>query len=308
MSKRYYFIFLLLFGLLLISCSRISTDTASSEVNTISLTIPGLTQTYKLVYLSDLHIIDDIMQVDEEHRGTVQSRKTSMVNEAGITARDYWPELVEQINDLSPDIVLLGGDMIDYMSPSNVSCLNEGLSKVTAPVMYVRADHDYANWYDKDLSGETIDTLGKSIDENNEIMIYPLEEITILGINKSTSQISATALDELHSFFDTNEKPVILLTHVPFSSAMDTQLDIKSKEVWQNRSLIWGKNCYYVPDGNTKQAMESIFNSKNRVKAVLAGHLHFPHIGKLTETTTQYIFGPAYSEKITVITVSGQKN
>lgn len=304
MYKLLASIFLLFFTVLMTSCSRVSSKDTATVVNNINVTIPDLEQTYKLVYISDLHIIDDITEVDEEHRGTVQSRKSSMINPKGETAKDYWPTLISEINSHSPDAVLLGGDMIDYMSPSNVACLNEGLKKLSAPVIYVRADHDYANWFDKDITPEAIHSLGQSIDSNAEIMIYSLKEFTILGINNSTSQISPSALTKLNEFFDTNQKPVILLTHVPFASPLNPTLDAKSKEVWQDRSLIWGNDCYYVPDSNTKQAIESIFNPTHNVKAVLTGHLHFSHTGQLTEDITQYLFEPAYLGKMTVITIS----
>ena len=304
MSKLIRYIILFCILSCLAACSHIPDDTLSEDYNRISVSVPGLKRTYRLVYISDLHIINDITDVDEEHRGTVRQRKESMINKDGQTAMEYWPNLVEQINSCHPDMVLLGGDMIDYMSSSNVACLNNGLRQIKAPVMYVRADHDYAKWYDRELTSETIDTLSQSIDSNNEIMIQTLDEITILGINNNTSQISADALETLNTFFADNTKPVILLTHVPFSSEQDPKLREESKEVWQNRDLTWGKDCYYVPNQNTSLAINAITAPENHVAAVLSGHLHFFHTGKLTDNITQYIFPPAYNSGFTVITLS----
>ncbi len=45
--------------------------------------------------------------------------------------------------------------------------------------------------------------------------------------------------------------------HVPLQSMVDTTLAEQSKEVWQDRALIWGEDCYYVPDVNsTKKKVE----------------------------------------------------
>ena len=278
-----------------------------ANVENVTVTIPKLENTYRFVFLSDLHIIADEQEASEEHKQTVLNRKNSMLNGLGQTADEYWPQLAKKINGYQPDMVFLGGDMLDFMSLSNITCLKKGLDIMESPYMYVRADHDIANWYNQELSQKKIEELGKTIDSNEEIFIHNFKEISILGINNSTSQITSEGLKKIEEFFRANKKPVIVLTHVPLQSIKNDELDKLSKEKWQDRSLIWGKNCYYNPDYNTQRFMELMYNESNNVAAILSGHLHFHYEGRVSNNTFQYVFKPAYEGNIAMITVTGKK-
>ena len=305
MKKRICFIILLLCSLWGMGCATNANNNSSEKIENLQIRVSGLQKEYKIIYISDLHIISDVNEVSEEHLQTVQDRKASMVNDEGKTADQYWIELVDEINEYNADIVLLGGDMLDFMSPSNVSCLKEGLERIKSPVMYVRADHDYANWYQETLSLETVNELSKKIDSNEEIFTREIGELLVIGINNSTSQITPSAYLKLEELLHNNKKPVILLTHVPIQSKVNDELDNMSKAVWQDRALIWGNNCYYIPDQNTKQFIELIQNSDSNVMAILSGHLHFSYHGEFTPSITQHVFGAAYEGNIAVIQVSG---
>ncbi len=41
-------------------------------------------------------------------------------------------------------------------------------------------------------------------------------------------------------------KPILLLAHVPFDSKLDSSLQAASKEVWQDRALIWGRGAAII--------------------------------------------------------------
>lgn len=303
-KKIICFIILLLCNLWGTGCAGNTDNNTFAEIENLQIKVPGLQKEYKMIYISDLHIISDVNEVSEEHLQTVQARKASMVNPEGKTADHYWNELADKINEYNADIVLLGGDMIDFMSPSNVACLKEGLERIKSPVMYVRADHDYANWYQKTLSPETVNELSKTIDSNEEIFAKEIGELLVIGINNSTSQISPSAVLKLEDVLHNNKKPVIILTHVPIQSKINYELDKMSKAVWQERSLIWGNNCYYIPDQNTEQFIELIQNRDNNVVAILSGHLHFSYQGEFTPSITQHVFGAAYEGKIAVIHIT----
>ena len=74
--------------------------------------------------------------------------------------------------------------------------------------------------------------------------------------------------------------------------------------VWQDRALVWGTDCTYHPDRNTREFMDMIYAADSPVKEILCGHLHFSWDGAVTETTRQHVFSPAFEKKIGVVTVS----
>lgn len=304
MRKLIYSLIILFMVPLFSSCKTAPTKADAVSINEINMQFEHITKTYRIVFLSDLHIISDTKQADEEHHSTISNRKESMITPDGKTSEQYWPCLVQKINQLQPDVVILGGDMIDYMSSSNINTLKSGIDEIDTDVIYIRADHDYANWYNKEMSTNDIHSLSRIIDENQDIILYDLGEICIVGINNNTSQLSSDSLSTLQHFFDNNDKPVIVTCHVPLQSTLNHDLDEESKKVWQDRALIWGNNCYYIPDSNTRQAMDFIYNPDCQVKAILSGHLHFPYTGNLTETTTQYVFDAAYKGNLSLITIS----
>lgn len=221
-----------------------------------------------------------------------------------MTAAQYWNNLPELLDSCNADALLFGGDMIDFCSSSNVEILKQGLDKLVTPYLYVRADHDSAPYHCDKLAEAFCNSLHATIDGNAEVQWMEFPELRIIGLNNNTSQISeagATQMAELLLI----EKPTILLTHVPFDSVLDTSLQEASKTVWQNRALVWGKDCYYQPDKNTEKLMNMIYDMNSPIKEILCGHLHFTWDGQTTDHTHEHVFSPAFEEKIGVITVKG---
>lgn len=196
--------------------------------------------------------------------------------------------------------------MIDYASKANIESLKNGIDQINVETMYLRADHDYGRSYNPNLTTDYITQLEKSIDENLEVYCKDLGEILIVGIDNSTSQISDEALAKLKEIF-TNGKPIILATHVPLNSKVDNNLAEESKKVWQDRNLTWDETgTTYTADENTKKFLNLLYAENSPVKAVLAGHLHFKHTGKINENITQYVFDASYQGKIGVLHIVGK--
>lgn len=82
----------------------------------------------------------------------------------GKTACQLWKQLVEVLDDCKIDAALLGGDILDYASTSNIECLKTGLDRLKTPVMYIRADYDYAPICCAGLTMDYTTNLNKEID------------------------------------------------------------------------------------------------------------------------------------------------
>ena len=290
-------------------CSEGSFDRSKLEglnIEEVHIQIPGLTKTYHFLWVSDLHIVIDNEEIAEENHETVAGRQTSWaISPDGKQAGDWWVEsLAETINSASPDAILFGGDMLDLCSEATITKLKEGLSKITVPYMYIRADHDsQPYWTIHD--NEKAKTLQDSVCGNDDIFILEYPEFIILGINNSTFQMSEEAVEQMKEIA-AREKPIIVVSHVPYDSVVDRSLDETSRAVWQDRNLSWGKDTYYKLNDVTTQWMDLVYEEDSPVVEVLAGHLHFTWDGMMNESVHEHVFGAAFSGNIGLITVDGE--
>lgn len=277
---------------------------AGFRVDEQTVVIPGLQREYHFVFINDLHIIIPNDEVGSDAWDTVVERyEDGFMDDNGVKAYILWDKLVQAVNSLDIDGVLLGADMLDYFSQANFACLAEGCEQFQVPFLYIRADHDYANGYTPDITQDVIDETEKTLDSNSDIFYMDYHEFGIVGINNSTSTISDAGLQELERILDL-EKPVILVIHVPFDSLVDEGLSQASKEVWQDRALLWGyEDTLYPATDNVKHLLDLIYDSDSPIAAVFAGHLHFEYDGKLTDTLTQHIFDASFRGTVGYITV-----
>lgn len=274
------------------------------NIEEVHVNIPGLEKAYHFIWVSDLHIVIDNEEIAEENHEIVAGRQISWaIRPDGKQAGDWWvEEFAEQINSASPDAILFGGDMLDLCSEATTSKLKEGLDKISVPYIYIRADHDsQPYWTIHD--NEKAKALQDSVCGNDEVFVLDYPEFIILGINNSTFQMSETAVEQVKEIVD---KPIIVVTHVPYDSVIDRSLDEASRAVWGDRNLTWGNGTSYVPNETTSQWMDVVYGQNSPVVEVLAGHLHFTWDGMINETVHQHVFSQVFSGNIGLITVDGE--
>ena len=295
----------------------------SASVINRTIACDGLKDTYKLVFISDLHIIAEedtsaseapgSRYIDPAAQETVDSRYEAF-EAGGLSSAAYWPELVSGLNSLEADAVLLGGDMVDFCTPNALRVLSEGIGMISAPVMYVRADHDTGTWYSEgSVTAEDVKQWQDEVADNSDVLLIQLPELWIIGYNNSTSQISADALYWVQYYLSECRDrgiPAIFLTHVPFQPETDLGLAGACRQSPDGRNLFWGPDGYHYPDSNTADLIDLLYADDSPVAAVLAGHLHFGYEGPLADNavhTMQYIGEPAFAHKITVFTITGKE-
>ncbi|MDO4336872.1 MAG: metallophosphoesterase [Eubacteriales bacterium] len=266
--------------------------------------IPDISGEYKIVFANDQHIIVPDGAYAEENNEVVQQRYDLFCDSQGMRSGDTWPTMVQQINQLEPDGVVLDGDMIDFYSDANMECLMKEVKNINYPTMYIRADHDLAVWYSDGMKKKESNQKHKDAWEMEDIMLQDYEEFMLVGINNNTSQLSEKALKSLKEIWKTG-KPVILAMHVPLKSQISDELSIASKEVWQDRALLWGEGCYYEPTENTQQFLDMVYAEDSPVVAVIAAHLHFPFEDQLNENIRQIVFDASYKGMVGLVTVKG---
>ena len=279
-------------------------EKAGYTIENVHIKVEDIDRPYHFIWVSDLHIAIPNDEVAESDMATVQARENDFVNENGIKSHDVWADsLPKLLEEAHADGIFFGGDMVDFCSEATVSCLKNGLSSIQTPYMYIRADHDlYPFWLTEQDLGPCI-SLQDSVCENADIMYMEYDKFIILGFNNSTSQLPPQALAKLTELSEKN-KPIILLTHVPIHSQVDSSLEDASRAAWGDRDLTWGNAAtYYVPDDNTQKILDLVYAPDSMVSEVLGGHLHFSWDGQINENVHEHVFGPAFQGYIGVITI-----
>lgn len=275
------------------------------KLEEITVIVDGLQGEYHFIYISDIHIVVESDEVLPEEMETVRGRIDIYRQPSGLTAVESWEQVSSILDECGADAILMGGDMIDFASSANINAFLDGYNNIETPIVYVGADHDFRPWWCEGVENETISKLYEPINGRQELFLMEFDELCIVGINNNTSQVSATVVEQMEEIIQIG-KPIILLQHVPLQSMVDTTLAEQSKEVWQDRALIWGEDCYYVPDENTAKLLDLIYAENSLVEEVVCGHLHFSWDGYLTDTVHQHVFDDGAAGMIGVITVKGK--
>ena len=307
--------FLILILLSLCGCSgtAVTADSPSSlpvEITEKTITVPGLEKDYRLLFLSDLHIIaPDDPDVNDEKKEEVAARRDTLFVREGVLSAALWEEIAPALDNFDADLILLGGDLVDYCSFANIDILKKGLDRIETPLIYVRADHDTETWYtDAHMTKEDSLKLHDSLKDlgasNDDIIVHDLEGLRVIGINNSTSFFTPGGAADFNALLSENI-PTVVVTHVPLKPLEDTGLSELSKQAWQDRALLWGNDCYHVPDALTAEAYARLYRDDSPAFLLLSGHLHFPYEGPLSKSATQIVNAPAYEGHITLITVTG---
>lgn len=287
------------------STYKLAKEAIGLKEDCIEIDLPGVSEEYELLFVSDMHIttLDDT--VSEESLAVARERYYHMFRTAGnIASADNWMILSSILDRYEADGIVFGGDMMDFVSPTNVDLLKKGLDQIDTPYMYLRADHDFGTWY----SGGRLDhgaalKLHSNISEYEDVYILEYEDFYIFGWNNSTSEMTADGLKAAEDIWD-NGKPIILATHVPLNSMVDEGLKETSASIDpQGRSKIWGLGCLYYPDETTISFLNMVYEEESPVKAVLSGHLHFKYTVPLTENIMGYVFAPAFAGNIARIRI-----
>lgn len=280
-----------------------NSDDSTFNITEKTISVSGIEKEYKIAVVNDLHIIAPNAEVSDEYTDLVMERyETMMVDANGIPSSENWYEMAGEINKLDADLVIFAGDMVDYASTTNIECLQHGMNVIDAPILYIRSDHDYSRHYTGDsLSEDEVATLQSTIDGDPGIWEVDMGEFVVVGINKSWKSISDEALNQVENILN-QEKPIILVTHVPYDSLVDKEFRRESYEVRGIYNL-WGLGDRYVPDENMISLLENVYADDTPIQAVLAGHLHFAYETNLTDNVAEYVFAPSYSGNIGVINV-----
>lgn len=264
--------------------------------------IPQLTQDYEIWFLADSHIIVEDGSEDEQTAAYAAERKPGFANESGFASDVIFSQFIDKANEEKPDLVLFGGDIIDFPSKANVDFLTSELQRLEVPYRMTYGNHDWT--FPWEYMTETASaTYRPMMEDAMGDAVLELEDLVVVSVDNSSNQVAAESMEIVNRAYGL-DKPVILLLHVPLSTE---ELIAKAKEDWTNPVTI-GMQVHggIAPNEASTELWHMTHDDESMVKAVLAGHVHFAHEEALSDATVEIVTDAAFKGKATKIFL--QKN
>lgn len=195
--------------------------------------------------------------------------------------------LLERASD--GDALVIAGDTMDYINGANLRLTEKLFGEFNKPFVQVCGNHEPLS----DIPDGYIVSRMK-----NEIQTVDLGDMAIVGLDNSQRRISVTQIDAIKSFIN-DGKPILLVMHVPIMNDENRELLLKSGVYFQLNY-----------DGCPKENLDFIELIKQNGKsfvAILAGHLHYSNISKISEDVTQYVTSQGVTGNIHKYVIGEQK-
>ncbi|MBO4374763.1 MAG: metallophosphoesterase [Lachnospiraceae bacterium] len=268
-----------------------------------TIEIDGLERDADILFIADMHIsLCDDRDMDVYDKAVY--RYGNMLDANGRPAYQTFHEFVDYANTEDPDLFILGGDILDSAMMASVNFLEQELSTLDVPYMYMLGNHDfeYGNeYFSKKAYEEYRPRVVEVSGSENGAHLFDVAGIHIFAADDANSQFTPEELEEFKKVYS-DGKPVLFIGHVPFEPEMgDTSLYDKSVELFgtdsngNSRALI-GEHSV-VPNETTKEMRDLILADDSPVFCVLSGHIHYPHEDQLAPDVTQIVAGAAYRSR-----------
>lgn len=277
------------------------------KVGETTLKIPGLTNSYKFLHVTDTHVCavsaEEGASMNQTRYQYLLARRNAFVSD-GIYAEDRLPLLFDYADKIDADLLLLTGDLIDFPSEKNLSVLFGNVSRVKTRSLFCLGNHDWT-FADDYMSANAVATYIPRFNELTNGDPYfsyvEYEDLLVVAIDNSTDVVTQATVDKFFALYEKN-KPIILMLHVPFH--VDT-LEADVRAVWGGRNITMGIGAM----GSDWQSVIDLYTSvcldeNTPVVAVFAGHVHFNHEDVFSNGVPQYITSNGFTGDCRVITVS----
>lgn len=250
------------------------------------LVIPGLTGTYRIMHITDAHVV----KMDERDNGVViidsgahhgklltdfGKKRFCHFTKNGVTTAERFRHLCETIreNPDCADLIVFTGDILDFFTESALEFVAECLDKLPIPYVFVMGNHDsiFAPEGEEQTRQRFVDLCGG----NTEVQKYKLGELAIIGIDNARDRYTEKGLQELEEAL-AGEKYAILCQHIPLST--DAYHEEAMRLVGADHGL--GPQAVCVDD-TWKVVFDRIAAADSPVKALFCGDCHREHSSRI---------------------------
>lgn len=161
------------------------------EIEKVHVEIKNLKESYKIVQLSDIHI-------------------------GGLIDKEFIEDIVQKVNALSPDIVVITGDLIDVDVLSAKGSLGE-LANLSSKygTYFIVGNHEYFHGIEKII--DAVKSLGIRVLENENVYIGEDDRgFNLAGVYDVMGYRTKTYMPDLNkALYGVKESPTLLLAHQP---------------------------------------------------------------------------------------------
>ena len=253
----------------------------------------GLEKEYKFVQISDMHLacIDDQSSDSDKKEYTRcterwKAQKYEFANDCGelcderydIEPKLIFDLLVGYATDIDADALILSGDIYDRLNDSNIRWLDSFLKSCPVPVVYCPGNHDWINEAGEHNTYQYHRLM--PVIKSPEYDAWDFGELEIVAIDNGTKNITRNQIEFLKGKLNSDKK-ILLVVHAPLYIGESGE-EIKSK---MSPYFLCGVES--DPD-TAREFNELVKENDEKLIAVLAGHIHAFHEGKLTENLMQY--------------------
>lgn len=258
------------------------------------ITIPELEKEYEVWFLSDAHIIIEDESAPQKIRDYAVHRKAVFQGDNITESSEIFAEFIRQANKSKPDLILFGGDIIDFPSSANLDFLKKELQKLTIPYLFAIGNHDWTYpWEYMTAEGKEkyFPLFEEMTGENMHAAFLEWEDIVFLTVDNSSNQITENAKEIIEQAYMT-DKPIVLIQHVPFSTQ---KLIAKAKKYWEKPITLGMQIHGGIPVNAVSDSVyKEVLSATSDIRLVLSGHVHFSYEEALSEKTTEIIADAAF--------------
>lgn len=273
----------------------------------------GATSSFKLLQVSDVHLAFCDARDNAEKLALYARRAQGKAN-----ARHYLDEAVALARREHAQLVSTG-DMWDFLSVANV----ETAGRIFAADNWFACTGNHE--YTEDLDGEKENEAWKlrSIDRVREA--YPNDPFfasrVVNGVNLiALDDVYYQVSDKVAAAFEQEAKrglPMVILVHVPFFTPKLVEHSLEASAKSRMGKCGWvtgapkeivrtygneGRINAQMPDATTQKFCARL-QSEPLVKAILAGHVHWPWTEQFSSTAVQYVCGATFNGAVQLINV-----
>ena len=178
-------------GIAFVLSARAMEEARTIVIEKVDVKIKKLKHPYKIVQISDLHI-------------------------GGLVGKSFVKEVVEKVNALSPDLIVITGDLVDIKIENAGAILDELKSlKSVYGVYYIVGNHEYFHGIAKII--ENVKARGiKVLDNENVYIGQEGKGFNLAGVNDLFGYRMGIYMPDLQkALISKQDAPTILLAHQP---------------------------------------------------------------------------------------------
>ena len=261
----------------------------------------GLSEPMDIMFIADTHIsLCD--ERDGDLKDKAEARYAMFHNPDGVGADKVFASEMEFVKKQDPDLLILGGDIVDSAMYASIDYVKEELDKTGVPYAYGMGNHDFEygdEYYTDKAYSEYLPRLSEVSRTADGFQVIRYYDFSVLVVDDDNNQVTQGALDALKELVSEG-KPIILCMHVPIEPNEEYSAHLMQKSIkeWgsyddgRSRVLLGDHGC--IPNDVTREFIDIVKDEDSNVKIVLAGHVHFQDESKLTDSLTQAVTGAGF--------------